>query len=88
MLLEFFGTECGHCVAMQPLVSRLERELGVTVNQFETWHDEANEIKRQEYDKGQCGGVPFFINTSTGATLCGEVSYEELKAWASNLGAD
>ena len=82
MLLEFYGTECGHCLAMRPLVERLERELGVKVERFETWHDEANEAKRQEYDKGRCGGVPFFVNTETDAIICGEVPYAELKAWA------
>ncbi len=36
----------------------------------------------QEYDKGLCGGVPFFINTESKKFLCGETSYEELKKWA------
>jgi thiol-disulfide isomerase/thioredoxin len=82
MLLEFYGTECGHCLAMRPLVERLEQETGVVIEKIETWHNEGNEAKRQQYDQGRCGGVPFFINTDTNATLCGEVSYEELKAWA------
>jgi len=82
MLLEFYGTECGHCLAMKPLVERLQKETGAVFEQIETWHNEANEAKRQQYDQWACGGVPFFINTDTGATLCGEASYEELKAWA------
>ena len=86
MLLEFYGTECGHCLAMRPLVARLERELGVHLERFETWHDEANERKRQEYDRGQCGGVPFFVNTDTGAVICGEVDYATLKEWAKSPG--
>lgn len=82
MLLEFYGTECGHCVTMKPLVDRLEREIGVTVQRLETWHDEANEAKRMQYDRGRCGGVPFFINTETDATICGETTFEKLKEWA------
>ncbi|MBP6885916.1 MAG: hypothetical protein KBC02_01585 [Candidatus Pacebacteria bacterium] len=82
MLLEFYGTECGHCLAMNPLVERLEKEMGVSVEKIETWHNEENEAKRQQYDQGVCGGVPFFINTETGATLCGEVGYDALKSWA------
>lgn len=87
MLLEFYGRECGHCRAMDPLVTRLEEELGVTVEKKETWHDEANEKLRAEHDNGRCGGVPFFVNTGTGAVLCGESSYEELKAWATGVTA-
>lgn len=82
MLLEFYGKECGHCLAMDPLVKRLEQELGVTVTKYETWHDDANERMRAEHDKGRCGGVPLFVNTDTDAIICGETSYDELKAWA------
>lgn len=67
---------------MDPLVKRLEEELGVKVERYETWHDEANEAKRASYDNGRCGGVPFFVNTDTDEVICGEVSYDELKAWA------
>lgn len=82
MLLEFYGKECGHCLTMAPLVEQMEKELDVTVEKLETWHDEANARKQEEYDTGLCGGVPFFFNTDTKKFLCGESSYEELKAWA------
>jgi len=82
MLLEFYGKECGHCFAMNGLVEKLEKELGVTVQKYETWHDQANAHKMEEYDTGLCGGVPFFFNTDTKAFICGEASYGELKAWA------
>jgi hypothetical protein len=36
-----------------------------------------------EYDKGYCGGVPFFFNTETEEYICGEAPYEKLKNWAS-----
>ena len=82
-LLEFYGKECPHCLTMAPLIDRLEKEHGLTIERFETWHDEANEKKRASYDVGAaCGGVPFFVNTDTGAKLCGAVSYEILEAWA------
>mgnify|MGYP001600202552 FL=1 len=67
---------------MVPLVERLEKEEDVKVEKYETWHNEENVKKMQEYDKGLCGGVPFFINTDTGKHICGESSYEELKKWA------
>lgn len=82
-LLEFYGTECPHCIRMFPLVERLEKELGVTVKRIETWHDEANEKERERHDPNNaCGGVPFFVNEETGAKICGAVDYEKLKIWA------
>jgi len=81
MLLEFYGEECPHCMKMEPLVSQLEKEEGVTVEKYETWHNPENAKKLQEYDKGLCGGVPFFFNTDTGKHICGSTSYAELKAW-------
>lgn len=82
MLLEFYGTECPHCVKMAPLVEQLQKEEGVKVEQFEVWHNGENMKKMDEYDKGLCGGVPFFFNTETKAFICGDDSYENLKAWA------
>ncbi len=82
MLLEFYGEECPHCNLMRPLVEKFEKEEGVKVEQYETWHNEENAKKMREYDKGYCGGVPFFFNTDTEKYICGEASYEELKEWA------
>lgn len=82
MLIDFYGKECPHCLNMMPLVDRLEKEASVKVERYEVWHDEANAKKMEEYDNGQCGGVPFFVNTGTNAIICGEAPYEELKKWA------
>jgi thiol-disulfide isomerase/thioredoxin len=81
-LLEFFGTECPHCVRMAALVERLEKEENVTVEKYEVWHNEENARRLETVDKGNCGGVPYFHNTTTGKFLCGETDYETLKAWA------
>lgn len=82
MLLEFYGKECPHCIKMMPLVEKLEKEIGLKVEKYEVWHNEENAKKMEEYDKGLCGGVPFFFNTDTNKYICGEASYEELKHWA------
>ncbi|PIT92881.1 MAG: hypothetical protein COU08_00030 [Candidatus Harrisonbacteria bacterium CG10_big_fil_rev_8_21_14_0_10_42_17] len=82
MLLEFYGETCPHCIKMKPLVEQLNKEESVEVQQFEVWNSEENAEKMKEYDKGLCGGVPFFINTETGKHICGSVSYDELKKWA------
>ena len=80
-LIEFYGEECSHCENMAPLVQQLEKE-GFKIQKLETWHHDENESKRQKIDKGMCGGVPFFFNTDSGKFICGEESYEALKAWA------
>jgi thiol-disulfide isomerase/thioredoxin len=81
-LLSFYGRECPHCQTMEPLVDRLEKELEVAVERLEVWHDDDNKDTLEAYDKGVCGGVPYFYNTETKGSICGEASYEELKAWA------
>jgi len=82
MLLEFYGTECPHCISMHELVKKLEAEEGIKTEKYEVWHNEENQKKMEEYDKDLCGGVPFFYNTKSGKYICGEASYEELKNWA------
>ncbi len=67
---------------MAPLVERLESEEGVSIGKLEVWHHEANAKIMREYDKGYCGGVPFFFNKKTGKWICGETEYEQLKNWA------
>jgi len=67
---------------MVPLVERLEKEEGVNVGKLEVWHNEANAKVMREYDKGYCGGVPFFFNKRTGKWICGEADYDRLKKWA------
>jgi hypothetical protein len=45
---------------MVSLVERLEEEEGVNVGKLGVWHNEVNAKLMKEYDKGYCGGVPFF----------------------------
>lgn len=81
-LLFFYGTECHFCRMMEPFVEKLQNEEHVTLDKFETWHNEENARKLAEYDKNFCGGVPFFYNTKTNQWICGATSYEKLKEWA------
>ncbi len=81
-LLFFTGAECSHCHTMNPLVEKLEKEEKVKVKKLEVWHNSKNLAVLQKYDKGHCGGVPFFFNTKTGKWICGEASYENLRKWA------
>ncbi len=82
-LEEYFGLECEHCIRMQEMSKRLEQVEGVTIARFEVWHNKENMARVEQLDKeNKCGGLPFFINTKTGKTLCGEVSYDDLVAWS------
>lgn len=81
MLVEFYGQECGYCYKMRPLVEKLEKA-EVKDEKYEVWHSPENAKKMTEYDKGLCGGVPFFYNTDTKSFICGETDYENLKKWA------
>ncbi len=67
---------------MEPLVERLGDEIGIKIERIEVWHNEANAKRMREYDKGYCGGVPFFYNKKTEKWICGTVDYERLKQWA------
>lgn len=82
-LLEFYGETCPHCIEMKPMVAKLEEELGVEVEKYETWNSPENAEKQKEYDTGLCGGVPFFYNTESKKHICGSTDYDSLKAWAS-----
>lgn len=81
-LIDFYGEECPHCHNMDPLVERVEKELGVKFEKYEVWHNEENTKMMKEYDKNFCGGVPFFYNTSSNEWICGETDYESFKKWA------
>jgi len=86
-LIEFSGTECSHCKEMIPIIGKVEKELGVKFTYLEVWHDSKNAKFMESIDKDAngnelCGGVPFFYNEKTKAKICGNTSFEKLKAWA------
>lgn len=84
MLYEFYGEECPHCQKMRKLTTQLMEEFSdIKIERKEVWHDKKNMEFIKECDKDdECGGVPFFYNDETKETLCGEVSYKEIKKWA------
>jgi thiol-disulfide isomerase/thioredoxin len=82
-LLHFYGKECPHCDKVRPVIDAFEKETGQKVDRIEVWHDKKNEKLFLSYDKNEeCGGVPFFINTKTNKTICGEATVKEIKEWA------
>ncbi len=87
-LLFFSGTECPHCDIMRPLVAKLAKEEGISLEEHDTWKSQADYRLYENYQNEvmkadpNCDGLPFFYNTKTGSYLCGEVSYRKLKVWA------
>jgi len=80
--LMFFGTECAHCHAMQPLLERLEIEEGIHVELLEVWHNEKNAQLMHKLADGKCGSVPFLFNEKNGKYICGPANYPQIKEWA------
>ena len=83
-LLFFYGTECPHCKRMEKHLDKLEKEESVKVQRLEIWHNEDNNkmLEKLDCEDEPCGGVPFFLNQKNNKTLCGEVTYKEVKEWA------
>lgn len=84
-IIEFYGDTCPHCVSMRPVVSELEKEMGINVQKLEVWSNEPNRAVMEKYNdqiSKACGGyaaVPSFINTTTGQALCGAHDKADLK---------
>ena len=86
-LIEFYGTECVHCKDMEPLIEKLNKKHKIKITRLEVWHNSENAKLLKKYDKDKdenefCGGVPFFFNEKNGKKICGNTSFEKLKAWA------
>ena len=60
-------------------MKKLKKEEGVEVSQLEVWHNKKNAREMERYDKGLCGGIPFFYNANTYDYICGQTSYTDLK---------
>ncbi|MFC2169393.1 thioredoxin family protein [Acidobacteriota bacterium] len=85
----FHGQECPHCKVMMPLVDRLEKETGISIERLEVWHNEKNADLMRSYKDvitAKCGGqlrTPTFLNKETKDIICGEIEYKKLQEWAS-----
>ncbi|HAU66114.1 TPA: hypothetical protein DCW61_02085 [Candidatus Uhrbacteria bacterium] len=55
---------------------------GKVIEKKETWHNEENAHQFEKADNEKCGGVPFFVNTDSGQSICGATTEERVRAWA------
>ena len=84
-LVYFTGTECTHCKSMEPVITQVEKDLGISFNRKEVWHNMANQDEFRKLAIGKCEGIPFFYNKKTGKSICGRASFDGLKAWATGI---
>ena len=73
---------------MEPIIAQVNKDTGAGIERLEVWYDEKNAAILAEHDKDLCGGVPFFMNTESKKWICGEATYDELKAWATGNGGE
>lgn len=79
----FYGESCPFTRRVMPSVTCLERHLGQPVTRKETWNEEKNhDLWKDAGGESNCGGVPYFYNSSTGESICGAADCETLKKWA------
>lgn len=81
----FYGEEYPHFNAMDTMddkVEKLQEEHDVEVDTREAGHNKENAKMHKKFDNGECGGVPFFYNTGTEKSICGETDMDGLKKWA------
>jgi hypothetical protein len=80
-LLEFHTDNNDMCEQMEPVIERLEADLGTKVRRI-------NIFRRREFmglleaiGFDECGSIPFYYNRRTGQAVCGATSYLNLKRW-------
>ena len=78
-LLMFYEEKCDPCVVMEPIVNKLEKELGTKIDRLEVWYNQSNKKLLGKY--AGLATVPFFYNEKTGEKIEGETDYETLKNW-------
>jgi hypothetical protein len=52
------------------------------IDRYEVWHNSSNQNLMMKYSQGRCNGVPFLYNKKNDTFLCGSVTYDRLKEWA------
>lgn len=67
---------------MKPMIVKVEKDLGMTIEKLEVWNNDANAEKLSKIDRGLCGGVPFFYNEEAKTFICGASDEETVKRWA------
>ena len=79
-LLMFYEENCDPCVVMEPLITKLEKELNVIVTRLEVWNNQENKKLLEKYAGFSI--VPFFYNENTRSKISGETDFDTLESWA------
>jgi hypothetical protein len=80
-LISFESDDYDHCKQMQPVLKRLEEDLGTAIRRI-------NIMRKREFmglleavGHNDCGTLPFYYNRRTGQAICGATSYSNLRKW-------
>ena len=65
--VDYYGTECPHCMLLKPKIKKLEKELKIKFEEKEVWHNAKNQQEMLKLNPG--GGVPFLWNKKTKKAL-------------------
>jgi len=80
-LIEFHSDNCDHCEQMEPVLQRLEDDLGTKIRRVNIFRRREFYGLMESMGHNECGGLPFYYNRRTGQAICGATSYKNLKRW-------
>lgn len=78
-LIEFHSDNCDHCDQMEPVLKRLEDDLGTKIRRINIFRRREFYGLMESMGHNECGGLPFYYNRRTGQAICGATSYTNLK---------
>ena len=80
-LVSFVSDDYDHCEQMEPVLKRLEDDLGTVIRRIDI-------ARRREFmglleamGHNDCGTLPFYYNRRTGQAVCGATTYVNLRRW-------
>jgi hypothetical protein len=81
-LLEFHSDTCENCAQMEPVLKRLENDIGTKIRRINIFRRNEFMTLLESIGHDECGGLPFYYNRRTGQAICGATSYLNLKRLA------
>lgn len=78
-LLEFVTDDNDHCIQMEPVVQRLEKDLSTKVRRINIGRRADLTMLFDTVGGNECGNVPYFYNRRTAQAICGATPYRNLR---------
>lgn len=84
-LLEFVAGQNNALTYMEPLVKRLERDIGVRVKRLDVTKNIDYYHVLEHIGHIECGMFPFYYNRRTSRAICGGSEYVNFREWATGF---